>query len=270
MKNFTKKTVLALRVASIVTVINIFFTVTAIAVITPLAVLGVTVKTVTFWLMALAIWTFPAYIIAMDWIYVFGSWFLIKGHLDHQANHLIDRMERLLKDDSGFSLQEVRYLAFWYKELVTRIKKFDRLSKDLVSPYRQLLSYIAGFIVFASHQQDNQLFTIGMDSIMTTLWVVSLLFLSSACSLSHRRKKMYFLANRLFVKAMKQQSMVSLGHLIILRQMVKSLGNSLRPTICLTDKSGEEFEPMEFVEYVAGTFAQFTLAAKLYHNYFHK
>ena len=69
---------------------------------------------------------------------------------------------------------------------------------------------------------------------------------------------------------MRQRSMVSLGHLIILRRMVKSLGNNLRPTICLTDSSGEEFEPIEFVEYVAATFAQFTLAAKLYRNYLQK
>ena len=267
MKNFSKKTILALKVAFIVTLINMFLTITVVAVITPLAVLGVTVKTVAFWLMNAAIWAFPVYTFAMDWIYIFGSWFLIKGHLDHQANHLIDRMERLLEDDSGLSLQEVGYLHFWYKQLVTRIKKFDGLSKDLVSPYRQLLSYIIGFMLFAHHQQDSQLFAIAMDSIVTTLWIASLLFLSSACSLSDRRKKMYFLANQLFVKAMKQRSMVSLRHLTILRRMVKSLGSDNHPTICLTDKSGEEFEPIEFVEYVAETFAQFTLAAKLYHRY---
>lgn len=51
--------------------------------------------------------------------------------------------------------------------------------------------------------------------------------------------------------------------------MVKSLGNYNRPMVCLSDKSGEEMDPMEFVEFVLDTFSQFTLASSLYYSYVH-
>ena len=49
--------------------------------------------------------------------------------------------------------------------------------------------------------------------------------------------------------------------------MIKGLGNDEYLIICLTDKSGDEFDPMEFVEFIMEFFANFFLIANLYFDY---
>src|SRR6266480_6225032 len=118
-----------------------------------------------------------------------------------------------------------------------------------------------GFMIVSTTQQDNILLRYALSGACLTAYIIFVSFLSTACSLSIRRRKMYLLANQLFIKASKQRKV---RQLFILRKLVKSLGDMNRPTICLTDKSGEEFEPMEFVEFVFNTFSNFTLAVKVF------
>src|SRR6185437_16131547 len=104
------------------------------------------------------------------------------------------------------------------------------------------------------------------DAIVISLYVVSLVFLYSSGSLSIRRRKMYQLANSLFVK-ISGQNRVPYRSLFILSRMIKSLGNDRYPSICLTDNSGDEFDPMEFFEFIADFIVIFLLVAKLYFDY---
>src|SRR5437016_3689933 len=64
------------------------------------------------------------------------------------------------------------------------------------------------------------------------LHATSILFLSTACSLSIRRRKTYFLANELFAKSRQKHS--NIRKLFILQNLIKSLGCRSRPRICLT------------------------------------
>ena len=121
-------------------------------------------------------------------------------------------------------------------------------------------SYSVGFMIVSTTQQDNILLRYFLSGTCLTVYII-FVSLSTACSLSIRRRKMYLLANQLFIKASKQRK---IRQLFILRKLIKSLGDMNRPTICLTDKSGEEFEPMEFVEFVFNTFSNFTLVAKVF------
>ena len=66
---------------------------------------------------------------------------------------------------------------------------------------------------------------------------------------------------------MSQQRPVSYRPLFILSRMIKSLGNDRYPSICLMDKSGGEFDPLEFVEFIMEFFANFFLIVKLYFDY---
>src|SRR6266487_5479962 len=123
------------------------------------------------------------------------------------------------------------------------------LSRNLISSSRFVISYSLGIAMFATTQQNNLALQYVVCGTAVIVYVVFVSFLSTACSLSIRRKKMYHLANQLFAKASKQRK-TTIRTLFTLRRLVKSLGNTSRPTICLTEKSGEEFEPMEFLEFV--------------------
>jgi hypothetical protein len=255
-----------LRIASRILLSNFIFTTFAIGIVVPLIVLGVTWNNVIFWTLTNILYFVDAYYFAMDWVYIWGSWFICKSHLDIQADYLIESMERLVETNGGIEVK-IKYLEAQYERLVSRVKTFDELSRDLISPYRFIVSYVGGISMFFAHQTDNVLFQVAIDSIVAVIYVLSLSFLSTACSLSNRRRRMYFLANCLFVKMIGSSRGHSLRERITLRRMVKSLGDDDCHTLCLTDKSGEEFALMEFVEFILGTFSDFTLAVGLYNDY---
>ena len=201
---------------------------------------------------------------ASDWMYVFGAiWYLSKYHLDLQADVFINQLEQYITE---LELRDIHviYLNHLYNKLVVRIKQFDQLSKDLISTSRLVMSYATCFVIVATTQQDNLALQYVHSCSALIIYMVFLSFLSTACSLSIRRSKVYFLANQLFIKASKQRN---IRQLFILRKLIKSLGSTTRSTICLTDQSGEEMEPMGFVEFVGNTFCNFTLAVGVFQTY---
>jgi hypothetical protein len=76
---------------------------------------------------------------------------------------------------------------------------------------------------------------------------------------------MFSLANSLLPKLSTQRA--SIKDLFIVRGLIKKTGSIDCPMICLTDKSGEEFDPMEYFEFIEGTISNFFLAASLYRKY---
>lgn len=259
---FTDQILKICKPASQLLAADITLTVCVIGIIIPVVIQGVSIGNVLYWSLSFVPVPVLTYHFGVDTIYVLGSiWFLSKYHLDLQTDFVVEKMEDFLK------LAELRdahvfYLDIIFKRLLSRVKEFDRLSKDLISPCRLVMSYSMAIIIFATSQQSNLLLQIILSGTCSIVYVLFLSFLSTACSLSIRRKKMYILANQLFVKSSQRSK--SLRQLIILRRLVKSLGNDIRPTICLTEQSGEEFKPMEFLEFVSNTFTNFTLVAKVF------
>lgn len=249
--------------------VDIFFFV----VVSPIVQEGVSIRNILFWSIV-SIWVFPVlYYVCLDWVYVFGSWYLCKMHFDMQTDFLNDQIEKMIeKIGRGAEVtgRDIINLNIYYRRLVTKVKIFDEFSKDLISPYRFIKSYTGPFAVFASHQSVNLIFTISMDSFVIGLDICAIGFLSTSCSLSIKRKRLYYAANCLFVKICEKQvstSTESIQSKIILRRMIKSLGDDDCHTLCLSDKSGEEFDPMEFFEFLLDTFANFTLVTGLYNDY---
>lgn len=260
---------LAIRVAAAVTIFNISVNVFADFFVVPLLFFDINITNVLKAMVITLFGILSAASFAQDWMYIFGSWFLCKSHLDVQVDCWIDMTERLVTTKERLvNTVDIRYLEFRYNRLTQRVREFDRLSRDLISPYRTVVSYFCVLVIFGAYQQDNLMVKYSFSAIMGTFYVGSLVFLSLSCTLSIRRTRMYQLVNELYVKV-SRQSLITLGQLFTLRRMVKSLGNYNRPTVCLSDKSGEEMDPMEFVEFVLDTFSQFTLASSLYYSYVH-
>src|SRR5260221_11240727 len=95
-------------------------------------------------------------------------------------------MKRLVETNGGIEVKNIEYLEAQYRRLVSRVKSFDELSRDLISPYRFIVSYVGGITMFFGHQTDNVLYQVAIDSLSGVVYVVSLYFLSTACSLSSR------------------------------------------------------------------------------------
>lgn len=172
----------------------------------------------------------------------------------------------LSPENKNLNKTHVIYLDHMYNRLMVRVKQFDQLSRELISSSRLVMSYAMGIMIFATAQQNNVALQYLLSGACVIVYVVFVSFLSTACSLSIRRMKMYQLANQLFVKASKQRK-TTVRTLITLRRLVKSLGNKSRPTICLTDTSGEEFEPIEFLKFVFNTLVNFTLVVNIYRDH---
>lgn len=266
MMKFLNTAVTILNVVSKMTVINMMVCITIISLVVPLMVLGVSTWNVFFWSANTVFFLVAAYFFAVDWVYIFGSWFLCKSHLDYQAENIIEVADKLLNGGTQVRGSDVACFDIRYKQLVKRTKIFDYLSQDLITPYRLVLSYVCGVIIFGAHQQDNFILKIGLDSVSILYYIVSFAFLFTACSLTTRRRLLYVLTNELFLKT-SQQKTTSLRQLITLRRIIKSLGALRRPLLSLTDKSGEEFDPMETVKFLLQTFANFALAATIYHDF---
>lgn len=234
----------------------------AMAVVTPLVMQGFTWFNLMFW----SLWYIRligcGFYCSGDFIYVLGLWFLGKSHLDIQGDYVMQLLDHLSHPSAPVTDNEVFLIDLCYKKFVMRIKSFNQFSMDIVTPYRLVMTFACASMCFAAHQQSNVAFAVGMDAIMINMYVASLIFLSTACSFSNQRKKMYLVANRIFIKISCQRG--SIKQMYILRRMIKSLGNRNLPSICLTDKCMREFEPMEFVNFVLDTFSSFILAAKLY------
>lgn len=257
-----------LKPASKFVVIEFFLAIFVVCVIIPTMLLGVTLHNILFW----SFWVLPqlvvGYYLAIDSMYVYGIiWFLPKYHLDMQSDVIIGKMEQFKMEQELREIHAI-YLDHMYNRLVIRVKQFDILSRDLISSSRLVMSYAIGIIIFATTQHSNLALQYILCGCCVTIYVVFVSFLSTACSLSLRRKKMYHLANQLFVKASSQRK-TTVRTLFTLRRLVKSLGNRSRPTICLTDESGVEFEPMEFFEFIFNTLINFTLIAKIYRDHLH-
>lgn len=271
--HFTKvmnKTIKGMVVWSKYCAANVMLSQFVIGVVTPLMVQGWSWSGLLFWMSwgVLGGMFYAGYYCGMDLIYIFGSWFLAKYHLDVQTDSLVNKMTEWSKTSSSVTVSDLINLDADLINLSKRVKRFDRISRDLVTPFRFEITLAAGVIIFIAHQQDNAAFAVMMDIMLGSLYGVSLFFLYMACSLSTRRKDMYVAANSLYVKvASTMRKNYSLRHLLIIRDVVKSCGNNHRPIIALTDKSGKEFDPMKFVEFVLETFSTFALVAKLYARY---
>jgi hypothetical protein len=236
------------------------------AVVTPITILGFSIGNILFWSISSIPIFIMSYYIGLNWTYVLGVWFLCKGHLDIQADSIIGKIDDYVRSKRDMNVIGVANLDIELKKLIVRVKKFDCLSKDLISPYRLVVSYIGGSLLFATRQSGMVIFEIALDALVISQFVMSLLFLYSSSSLSMRRRKMYKLANSLFVKISRQRP-VPYRSLFILSRMIKSLGNDSSPSICLTDMSGDEFNSMEFVQFIADCIANFFLVAQLYFEY---
>ena len=236
------------------------------AVVIPITILGFSIGNILFWFIVSIPHLTMSYYTGLNWIYVLGVWFLCKGHLDIQADSVIDNIDDSIRLKTHINIIRVANLDIEYKKLLIRVKKFDCLSKDLISPYRLVVSYFGAIALFATRQSGILFFEIGLDAIIISLYLVSLVFLYSSGSLSIRRRKMYKVANSLFVK-MSRQRPVPCRSLFILSRMIKSLGSDDSPSICLTDKSGDEFDPMDFVVFIADFIANFFLVASLYFDF---
>lgn len=264
-EKFYQKSLYVVKLVAVVSTINMFYTVVIVGFVIPLTKQGVSVSNVLFWAVSATFWSVSLHYLSTQWAHIFGLWFVCKSHLDMQAKVVRDIIDLLLHSKQMVTDINILYLNFRYVRLCNRVRTFDRLSRDLISPYRQIVTYVCVLIVFGCCMQGNIFFAIGIESLMANLYVTSLVLVYTACLLSIQRRRMYVLINSLFVKCSTQR--ISIFQLIVLRKMIKSLGNNRRPTISLTDKSGREFEPMEFVKFILETFAIFTLSSTLYRNY---
>src|SRR5437868_15163058 len=93
-----------------------------------------------FWILSATTGFAASYFIAMDTVYIWGSWFICKTHMDLQVEFLISQMEELRKDNNN--AMDIDQLFLRYQNLICRVKTFDNLSKDLISPYRFVISYL--------------------------------------------------------------------------------------------------------------------------------
>jgi hypothetical protein len=265
MTKFLSRALSTLKTISMSLFIHMVTSHIVMGIISPVVVTGVNWGNIIYWSLVTSPLVIMSYYIGTDWTYVFGSWFIGKYHLDMQAQYMIDKMERLLTSSSKLNIYNVYTLDVFFKGVVKRAKKFNTLSTDLISPYRLCSCYICGIAVVAAHKTDNLGLQFSIYSIALSFYVVSLIFMSTVCTLSTRRKKLYLLANQTFIKVSRERT--SLTSLVILRRMIKSLANHRQPVIALKDKSGQEFAPMEFVEFVFETMSNFMLAATVYNDF---
>lgn len=264
-----------MKVTSIIAFTHMTLQLIGVSFFVPLTMLGVTWENVLFWGAMTFFWYVPAgFVVTYNWIYTFGSWFLVKNHLDIQADCILDMVDSLLNSDPvAVRLKDIARIDFRYRKLLYRVNDFDELSRDLISPYRLAASYMSVVAIFAVHQQDNIVLKLSLTSFSIMFYVVSLTFLSTSCTLSLKRRTMHSLVNRLFVKTVScQQEQYSTYQektriLLILRHVIKSVGHQSRTSISLTDTAGQELEPMEFIEFILETFSNFFLASSLYQDY---
>lgn len=243
--------------------INTLMGVIGIGIITPLIMEGFTLENFIFWTLSyLFNIVLMALYVTRFMIYILGLWFLCKSHLDMQVDYFIEKLNSLEKSNETITDLNIISLDHYYRGLVVRIKDFDKFSSNIITPYRTDMSFVCCAMVFAAHQQDNVIFAIGLSAIMAAVYTASIIFLSTGGSLSTKRRTVYTAANRLFVRILRDKK--SWKQQIVLRRLLKSLGDRRRPTICLTDKSGAEFDPNEFVDFVAMTISNFFLVAELY------
>lgn len=150
MKQFNERMLKFLKPMSQFFAMEVSLTVIVIGVIVPIMVEGVTVTNALYW----SLWILPnlvhAYYLGTDSIYVFGAiWYLPKYHLDAQTDMLINKMEQFAKQTQLRDM-EIYQFDIAFKRLVTRIKQFDQLSRDLISSSRLTMSYSIGFMIVAT------------------------------------------------------------------------------------------------------------------------
>lgn len=266
---FMRKVLFLVKFAADSININLIIGMILLAFISPILIQGVTTENIIFWTLTNILIFFPNYYVAIDPPYIFGSWFLCKCHLDMQVDQMSDQIEEMLASKQQININEIEKLEISYTKLVSRVKTFDNFSRGLISPYRFVTSNLYGIAIFGAHQASHNLvLLIVIDVIATCFYVVSLICLSTGCSLTDRRKRMYNSLNSLFVKMSNQRVKGSSPEsLIMLCRIIKSLGHINHPPICLTNSTGTEYGPMEFLHYVLDTFSNFALAANLYHDY---
>lgn len=206
----------------------------------------------------------PCFMVAVDTIYTLGFWLLCKRHLDLQANVFVSKMTFRLPGKTSKNIarrnltNRIYRLQSMYQSLVLKVKDFDSFSKKIISPCRILTTFMSGTVFYSAQMMDNQIIKVTLMVAVTVQFLASLVFMSTTSSLSIRRRKMYQQANSLFQTAIKLN--IDLREQIVLRRMIKSLGNQNRPTICLTDSSEGELAPMEFVEFIASCVSNYLLA----------
>ena len=145
---FSEKVLKFLKIAAPFFVMEIWLTMMVVGIVIPLMVEGITMSNILFWSL---LSTFPVlilgYYLGMDLIYIFASiWYLPKYHLDIQTDVIIDRMEQFLTEPEIRDIHVI-YLDHVYNQLLIRVKKFDQLSRDIISPARFAMSYSIGFMI---------------------------------------------------------------------------------------------------------------------------
>lgn len=259
------RAVAVVRMAAIAMSINMFVSHVVMGIVCPIMVLGWTLYNILFWTLTTIPLLGMSYYFGTDWVYIFGSWFIGKCHLDMQADYMIDQMNLMIRSPAEVDVYPVYLLDKELKSLIKRVQKFDALSMDLISPYRQTSSYIVCIAMVACTKTDNIPLTAAIGAIAASFFLVSLIFVYSACSMSNKRKEMYERSNEIFVRAARERTSITSN--LILRRLVKSVGSSSQPTLSLRDKSGQEYESWEFLEFLLETVSNFFLIVSLYNDY---
>lgn len=225
---------------------------------------GITLKNILLWCGLWNLITFIlAYFASSDFVIILGFWYVGKRHLDLQLDIMIESIDLISR--GCLPVQTISKLNIYYTKVVGRIDEFNQFSKILITPYRLLLTSCCGVLYYGFQVVDNVYASLGLRTCIVGYFVISLAFLSTTSSLSVRRRLLYHQVNNLFSKLCHS------GHLrecLILRRLIKSLGNRYRPKVSLTDTTGREFNSMEFVDYILDCFSIYFLIVKLYRRHF--
>lgn len=198
-----------------------------------------------------------AWLVLSEHVYCFGLWYLCKRHLDLQMDAFIDYVNRKNIDHCNIDL-----IANRYDDLIKHVKYFDSFSKNIIGPYRPMATFVFGISFYGATLFENRALGTILDVGIILAFIACMAALSTSSSLTNRRRIFYRNVNMIFSNYLKKEH--SWRELICLNRMIKSSGNTWKPTICLTDTTGQEFDSMEFVKFVGECVSMYCLAAKLH------
>lgn len=230
----------------------LFVVLTVIITVVTLEMINVTLSMVVAFCFSTPMIIMFVYFFLDSQVYTLAFWFMCKRHLDLQTDALLRSFDRHLQGQ----LPDTSYLTSIekrYHDLLGQIKEFNKYSQNLISPYRLLATISSGVLFYGAQNFSNQYASIAGSCAVICVYITSLAFLSTCSSLSIRRKKLYLLSNSLYIKYIMDRK--TWKERMVLRRIIKSLGNNQRPTIGLIDRSGEEMNAMEYVEFVAECFS---------------
>jgi hypothetical protein len=233
--------------------------------------LGLGIQVVILWTVWFIVNVYASYESVICSIYTLIIWFIVKTHLDHQVNVMIDRLETLITtpmtnraEDSAITIHR---LDAYYRRLVKSVVQFDKqFSRKVISLYRFGMTFFNAFLLFGVYQLEYKILAYGVTITIISQMVISYAFLYTMSTLSNKRIELYKLVNSYYVKHARILRSSPIGQKLAIRRMVKNLGCQRRPLVCLTNSSGEELTSMEYVEFVLESISIFFLGVDLYRS----